>query len=611
MFIIDYDKNKDKFLIEFDVDDSEEFQEHVKYLKSLWLKFDVGSKKWIVECSKMDEIALWFKRDKREYSITTSCQDKINEIANSYTSEIKYSRGIEFDKSILNKDVIPFKFQEQVINWALKRNNILNALDAGLGKTFISICQFGALFKLGKLNGIFIIAPLGLSFHWKYSILEFVNCFKEEDIVIIDNETKNKPFENNIDKKIIITSNHLLADIVVSYKEQKRKTRSKAKIRWNGLVDIRKKWNKDNLFILCDESHNFKNSKAIKTKALFSIKNQFKYKCLCSATPFINRIEDAYSQITFLDKSIIPMSENAWKLSIADSIGNKFDKYAITNYNTEKVEEFHNSIKQIMIKINKEDVDEMKVKKIISKIYFDLTLAQRELYQRITEYQIAILENEYDKVTWRLVLQKLQLICEVIDNPKILAKHHYDDPGINRIVDKWKIEDDPKFIVLNEKIKNIVEERNEKIIIYDIHPETLDTLYEKFQKYSPLIIHGSLKVKDKEKDRKEKEDLFNNDPRYKIFLLSALTSSAGLNLQKMCNRIEVYTMPWDSVPFRQLQDRTTRITSEKDSYIEVFCYPKTIDNIRVQRNFNRVDLNDKLGKEISREELQNLLRGIV
>jgi hypothetical protein len=64
--------------------------------------------------------------------------------------------------------------------------------------------------------------------------------------------------------------------------------------------------------------------------------------------------------------------------------------------------------------------------------------------------------------------------------------------------------------------------------------------------------------------------------------------------------------------FEQLQNRTDRaVGSKEDSIIETFYYPDTLDQIRFNRTLNRINLNDKMGKIITQEELNNLLQGIV
>ena len=178
MFIIDYDGKQFKLKLTKFLE-KDEFNYFLFYLRDRNVYYNQKETAWLVDCKKIDEFFIWFKRDSIEYTLTDEAIEKVKEIRNWYFSELLSDRKTSFDISILNAGVKSFQFQLEVINWCLKRNVMLNALDAGLGKTFISICQFSTLYKLGKIDSIIIIAPIGLSFHWKYEILEFVNVFKE------------------------------------------------------------------------------------------------------------------------------------------------------------------------------------------------------------------------------------------------------------------------------------------------------------------------------------------------------------------------------------------------------------------------------------------------
>jgi len=616
MFYIDYNNKEFELFFEKGIT-QEEFEENKNYLLKLFLYWSSKTRSWIIPDKRIDEILLWFEKDNIDYSFTkdgTIGLDKINDL---YQSETEFYRGISFDSSILNKDKKLFEFQKETVSWLLKRNNSLNALDAGLGKTLCNICVFSHLYNIKKIDSIFIIAPTGLPYHWKYEILDFVNIFEEDNIILINNESKIKPFEEYQDKKIIITPNHLFPHMLLSYRKDYKPKKSYKKVRWNNEFDLLQKWNKQNCLIVVDESHNFKNSKTLRTKALFNIKNQFKYKLLSSATPFIDGMEQSYTQMKFLDTSIIPMSEDAFKLYIADEIGTRYDRYGIISYNRQNIKKIKNNFKRVFIKKLKEEVPEMKVKKIFQNVYIEMNNTQRKLYYKIAKNELNNLSEEYNKITWKLLDQKFKMIYLVLDNPLLFFDKKSNNEIIQGLIEeykndlsKWKIEDDPKFQALKSKLENYIEYQKEKVIVYDFHPKTLDILYEKFKKYNPILIHGELKVKDKDKDRREKENIFNYDDSCKLILLSALTSSEGINLQKGGRRILVYTMP-PALKYRQLQDRTTRIVSERDSINELFYYPETMDNYRVQKNLNKVDLNDKWHKEISDLELKNLLRGIV
>jgi len=208
-----------------------------------------------------------------------------------------------------------------------------------------------------------------------------------------------------------------------------------------------------------------------------------------------------------------------------------------------------------------------------------------------------------------LLLSKIHLLLEVFDSPELLKKREYNDKEINSLLNKWKLENDPKFIYLKSRVEDICDEQNKKIIIFDVHPQSLDELAFKFKFYNPLVIHGQIKTSNKEKDRQEKQDLFNYDKKYRIILLSLYTSSAGINLQYGASNIIINTLAWDATLFRQAQDRIYRVDSKLDSLIELPYYSQSLDNLRMKKNFSRIELNSKLDQEISQRDLERLLNG--
>jgi hypothetical protein len=608
LFTIDF-KDKDFIILIEEYLERDEFMIIVNFFKRIFIQYVNGD--WTIPFKRIDEILMWLDKYKYVYKLSDVAKIKFQEFKKSFKQETTFNRHIEFDSSILNDEVIPYNFQLSAINWRLKRSAYLDAFDAGLGKTFINICVFSQLYKNKQIDGIIIIVPIGLSFHWLRQILEFVKIFKEEDIQVINNEEKIQPFIKFQDKKILIIRQDLIADVIASYKKDYSKKKSLKNLRWETsyFVDIKKEWNKENLLLLIDEAHSIKHLSSIKTKALFSIKKYFKYRLLLTATPSINEFADIYSLISMIDHSIIPYSENAFKIWISQSIGNRWSNYAIIEYNTTNVQKVMKDYSIIFSQARKEEINEVKTKKFIKTIECELTPLQKIIYQKIVEKELLILQEEYDSITWRIIINKIHLLLEIFDNPELLKKRHYNDKEIMQYLNKWKIENDPKFIYLKGKVENICDEQNKKIIIYDIHPLTINLLEEKFKKYNPLIIHGELKVKNKDKDRQEKQDLFNYNKEYRMILLSLYTSSAGINLQHGSNDIIINTLAWDATLFRQAQDRIYRVDSKYDSRIELPYYSLSLDNLRMKKNFDRIELNSRMDKEISREELKNLLGG--
>lgn len=622
MYFIDYINNK--YIISIQSEerlDRELFMEKVNYLKKLYIYYKDNL--WEIPNNRIDEILLWFERDKIEYILSSSVVDQLEKLSKR-SSETKYFRNKQFNLSLLNKGIELLPEQIEEINWRLCRSNYLDSLEAGWGKTPINICVMSQLFFEDKIDACFITVRIGREYSWKYEILNFVNNIKEDNIIVIDNDIKHKAFTNFKDAKIIITPNHLIDDIILSY--YKKKVRSFKNIRQRNIVDLKKEWDKQRIACINDEAHEMNNSDSSRSKALNCLKPYFDYRFNITATAW-NRIEEVYNQINFLDSTIINMSENAFNLYLASDIGNDYNRYSIKEYNSQNVEKFLNSINLIYRKKLKSDIKTFKYKRHINVIDLQLSGLQKQLYRLIAEREILKLEEEYDVVTWKLVLNKLNSLSKVIDNPFIIEKLDLiknkiqdengndifiPDEKIKNILNNMTLDDNPKFIYLRSFLKNKIEKENEKVIVYCVHPENLDWLTNKFINYNPLTIHGSLKgIKNKSKDRAEKEYLFNQDNKHKLMLLSALTSSDSINLQKMCNTNIVYGMPWSGIKYEQLTDRTHRIVSVRDTFIKILCIKDTIDVIRCTRNINRMDFNSKMGKQISHKELKNLLNGIL
>lgn len=627
MIVVRHRNNRFEFPFKYRIEDNFEFQEYLNFFKRHWFVYDPINRVWSIDTDQIQEKYLWMEKEGIKFELDNTAISKLEEIEKKYDiSEMEYFRGRTFDNTSI-KNVKLYNFQKEDINFSLKRNAFMNCNDAGLGKTIEGISVFSSLFKNNNIDGIFLLVSPHLLFHWKRGILKYSSIFTDNDIVIINDDVKIKPFENYRDKKILIIPHHLLGTITSSYHKNFKVKKSLKKFRWNNLnLNIKELWGKENILCLVDESHHYRNPKSVKTKALLSLKNKFDYRICQTATPSINHLEKLYTQINFIDKSVIKMTYDAFVLWISDEIGDRFNKKNIVSYNEKNVEELKSKFPDFMIQRLKKDTEEMKTKRIIKEIYLQLHPIQNQLYTEIMKLEIEELEMEYDIILWKYVFNKFGLIYEILDNPcllklksdrlkeKINTIDKSKSDKIINLINKWKMDYDPKFIALNEKIDDYINYRCEKLIVYCSHPYTIDTLTEYYKKYKPLKIHGQIKStknKGKYEYRQWVEDEFNYNKDVRVIFLSALTSSEGINLYKGGNKILIYEMPNDATLYSQLSSRTYRISSTEDSLIEILNYVETLDNIRIKRAMNRVEFNELLNKPVDSEKLKDLLKGIV
>lgn len=535
-----------------------------------------------------------------------------------YKRETIFNRGVKLDESILTETTRLYDFQKECVNFFLSRTRWYNMCDMGLGKSIMSIFTFSQLYKEGKIDSIFLVSKNGLSYHWLREILMFSNVFKKEDILLVNNENKKKVFTENKDKKIIITPNHLLADIFVSYrKKQKKFDEKKKKLkrinnsdrRWGRkYFSIKNEWDKKSIQLIVDEAHCFKNSNSTMSKSLECFISEFDYRGFLSGTPSINRFEEFYFQMKLLDPYIFNQTEGSFLISIAKRIGDPFNPWAIQSYNEQKILEYKDRLKMNCLKMVKEDLPEMKTRRIIKKVFVELNPIQKQIYDYYSNQETTENKANNRKITRENIFRYFMKVCQTVDNTLLLEAKSRND-YINKLLSRYDFSDDPRLEYLDEYLKESIEDQNEKVVIFDTHPLTLDMLEERYYKYKPITIHGSKNTTEQE--RQTAQDIFNDkNSECKLILLSSLTSSTGINLQKGSHKVVFFTTPWNTTDYRQALDRTYRITSEKDTIVVILVFAETIDEVRVERNLNRTEFNDTyLNKELNEEDISRLLNG--
>ena len=102
--------------------------------------------------------------------------------------------------------------------------------------------------------------------------------------------------------------------------------------------------------------------------------------------------------------------------------------------------------------------------------------------------------------------------------------------------------------------------KEQKIIIWDIHPDTIDRLADKLSQYNPVVVHGQNTPKGKEKNkwRDEQVQIFRNDKKRKILIANPETLGTGKNLQ-FCKTVIFYSRSFSFVDYDQSFSRNERI----------------------------------------------------
>jgi hypothetical protein len=561
--------------------DREDYLDINSQLRKLYLFWDKEAKGWKVPKNKLQEVSLFLQKKLKISGIEVEPETQVS-------LETKFFRSSKFEESCLKVKL--YDYQKEDVDWALKRNRGFIASDPGVGKTIESISIISQLKRKGKIDGVLLLVKNNMTYHWRREIEEFSSVFTDQDIYVVNNKNKRKVFREDETPSIVICPNHLLKDVL--YED----------------INLKESWKKENLCLILDESHEFKNSSAKRTLSLFKILKDFEYRYELSATPAINGFEDWYTQIRILDESIIPLSEKAFKLEIAQSIGTIYDPYAITSYNQKKLKDYLEKFRPWVIKRVKTDLPEMKTKQVIKPIYLEMSNKQRSIYNMVKDFYIKKATTDGEKqVSYSQIANKYPYLLMAIDNPsmlkdKIKEETDFDVKPLESSLKSWTADNQTKIEYLDDFLLNKIKHEKEKVIVFDIHPLTLDELEERYKEYHPLVIHGK-KGQTLEQRQKIIDDFNDVKSKHKLILLNVQTGGTGLNLHKACNTIVYFNLPYDTTLYRQSLDRTYRISSTKDSFVEILCYGKTFDEKRMKENIKRTQINDYSFKE----EINDLL----
>ena len=281
-------------------------------------------------------------------------------------------------------------------------------------------------------------------------------------------------------------------------------------------IDLLKKINNRNIFVVADESIFLKFNKTIKYRRLMNISQNSQYKLILNGTPISKNEWDIYNQMNFLSPEIIGMSK--------DEFLNIFFKKIKYKKVGQKAREFY--------KISEVNIDYLH--KLIAPYIFqcNFEFEKKEKIKNILIPASVEAESVYNL--------KKQRLLESLANGKSAVKH-FSNLAMACFKDQGRYE---------EIAKNI----KEKTLIFSTFVEEA----KKIAKYLKChLITGETPLEERNKILNE----FEKDE--KSLVMTFGTGAYGLNLQ-FCNKIAFTSITFDYAKTDQAISRIKRIGQERD-----------------------------------------------
>ena len=528
-----------------------EFEDCVQIFKLNYLKYDSSTKEWfypirisiftIIDALKKNDIEVDISQDDIDV-IKLSLYPPSDEL-----KKIKYSIDktmIEMNPPLVGKEGYE-NFQLEATRKLVQRNRCYLDISCRHGKTWILCMAMGSLYKLGKIDRIFIICRNEGVENFKREILRFIPYFKEDDIGVV--YTYNRNIKEQFNKKIIIT-NYITFRLSCVYENPKASVKSK-----KPMIDF-SKWGIHRMIVL-DEVQSINHFDSIQTHLIQLHREYFEYRYGLSGTLGFNFL-NWYSLSKFMLPQRMTMSYAEWRDYVSEGRYNERIK-------DDKAKEFKETILNNLLITYHDCIVQPKDVEVIT--YCDMNDEMREIYKSVCEkYVFDIFKSGNGKMKSNDALLKFGELSKLTSNPSLIEK--YKD---------FKIENNPKFDVLKSLLDKYINEQGNKVIIWSVHPQILNTLGKKLSKYKPLIIHGDTSTSVKKEDRITELDEFKKDSTRKILLTNKVLSTS-ISIVECCRQI-YWDLPLNSDDLEQSKERIRGSLQTKQTETNYLLFSKSVD----------------------------------
>ena len=475
-------------------------------------------------------------------------QDMIDEKAfeNNFMGSKDFFEGInklaeeDIDYPKLNATLRDY--QKYGYKWLkyLTDNNLGACLadDMGLGKTLQAIALLSNLHEEKKKKSM-VIMPKSLIYNWENEIKRFSPKLKVGVYYGI-----NRDFSLLKKVDIILTTYGTIRNDIENLLEQK--------------FDL----------LVLDESQNIKNINSQTTKAVLLL--NAKKRVALSGTPIENNLLELYSLFRFLNPEMFGSVQEFTNDYIVP-----IQKYS----DTSTIEELRKKIYPFLLRRVKKEVLADLPDKIEKLVYVDMNDEHRRFYEERRKYYYSLLEKNtssqgnFDKF---FVLQAINELRHIVSSPELESK---------------KIISSKKEVLIENVIEAI--ENNHKVLVFVNYLSSIESICDSLKENKIKY----LKMTGQTKDRQNLVDKFQNDSRYKVFVMTLKTGGVGLNLVS-ADTIFIYDPWWNTTVENQAIDRAYRLGQDKT----VFAYKMIMRNTIEEKILKLQEMKNKLLDDLISED---------
>lgn len=425
-------------------------------------------------------------------------------------------------------------------------------MEMGTGKTITSIAITGALYLIGKIRRVLVVAPLSIVGVWDEEFQKFADFYYTLAVLTGTAVKKADTLRHMKGESLQVA--------VVNYESAWRL--EKEIIAWQ--PDL----------VIADEGHKIKTHNISASKAMHRIGAKAIYRLLLTGTVITNKAIDVFSQYKFLNPSVFGGSFYVWRNRYFDMVG--YGNHTPVLKRTME-QELMKRLHSIAFRATKaECLDLPEMTDIIR--YVELEPAAMKVYQDLVKDSYAELGQSEVTVT--------NILTRILRLSQLTGGFIGDDDGgtLQRI-------STAKQSALEDIIDDVLQEGKKLVIIARFVAEikAICKLLDK-QGICYSCIMGGVK------DREEQVSVFQNDPKIQVFVGQIATAGLGITLTA-ASTLVFYSEDYSMSNFEQAKARIHRVGQKENcTYIYLVARgtvdEKVLESLRGKADLARMLVDD-------------------